>query len=724
MARPTLFQRCRERLDLHPKLKTLASGVIATMPPANFITIHYAYFILTCLVASAVFWASSTSFKVSYVDSLFLVVSAMTESGLNTVNLSQVTTWQQVMLWLLIIVGSTIWVSIVTVLARKRAFERHFDEIVQAERERTTRQRDASRTLGPLQRIMSSRKGSSRQAAKDSESDREDALGTNSQTEAPGPSTAPIPVHDGRSSHATTLLASGGHVAFSGALRPNSDATSAYRRGSLLSRRNMATFGPRPDSSDDNDDRSQWRRIIAKGTAGRSAMFHDLTAEERDRLGGYEYRALKMLSIVVPLYSLLWQFLGAVAVGGWIAYNSPDVATSNGIHPWWAGIFYAVSAFNNSGMSLIDLNMIPFQQAYFVLITMGLLILAGNTAYPLFLRLIFWTAWKGLQLVTDDNAYVDTKLTLEFILQYPRRVYTNLFPSRATWWLFFMVLLLNGIDWLLFEILNFGNPVIDAIPLGPRILDGLFQALAVRSGGFYVIPISAAYAGLQVMYVIMMYVSVYPVVITMRHSNVYEERSLGIYPNTKFTPDDPESTHPRVGSPSNDETLFGTALRQTLSFQGVGAQTIPAKTSRLEERLAFINQQVRSQLAHDLWWLALAVFAITTIETRHFLEDPLTFNVFNVIFEVVSAYGTVGISVGLPTQNFSFSGGWYDGSKLVLCLVMLRGRHRGLPVALDRAVRLPGEHLFLEEEDQEIRVSRLLWRQENGGPQSLSPHPV
>ncbi len=27
----------------------------------------------------------------------------------------------------------------------------------------------------------------------------------------------------------------------------------------------------------------------------------------------------------------------------------------------------------------------------------------------------------------------------------------------------------------------------------------------------------------------MMYISVYPVVITMRHSNVYEERSLGIY---------------------------------------------------------------------------------------------------------------------------------------------------------------------------------------------------
>ncbi len=42
-------------------------------------------------------------------------------------------------------------------------------------------------------------------------------------------------------------------------------------------------------------------------------------------------------------------------------------------------------------------------------------------------------------------------------------------------------------------------------------------------------PIPSLYIGLQILYVIMMYISVYPVVITMRHSNVYEERSLGIY---------------------------------------------------------------------------------------------------------------------------------------------------------------------------------------------------
>ncbi|KAJ4188333.1 hypothetical protein NW767_011995 [Fusarium falciforme] len=109
-------------------------------------------------------------------------------------------------------------------------------------------------------------------------------------------------------------------------------------------------------------------------------------------------------------------------------------------------------------------------------------------------------------------------------------------------------------------------------------------------------------------------------------------------------------------------------------------------------------------MSHNIWWLVLAVLVITTIETSHFLAGPVAFSVFNIMFEVVSAYGTVGISVGILRDAYSFSGAWHTGSKLVLCLVMLRGRHRGLPVALDHPVRLPGEHLHRDEkENRQIR---------------------
>lgn len=58
----------------------------AILPPANFLTLHYVYFIVTCLISSVIFYSASTPWKsVSYIDAIFLCVSAMTGAGLNTV---------------------------------------------------------------------------------------------------------------------------------------------------------------------------------------------------------------------------------------------------------------------------------------------------------------------------------------------------------------------------------------------------------------------------------------------------------------------------------------------------------------------------------------------------------------------------------------------------------------------------------------------------------------
>lgn len=128
-------------------------------------------------------------------------------------------------------------------------------------------------------------------------------------------------------------------------------------------------------------------------------------------------------------------------------------------------------------------------------------------------------------------------------------------------------------------------------------------------------------------------------------------------------------------------------------------------------RSYFVRQQLRSQLSHDIWWICLAILVITIAESSNYERDPVAFSTFNIIFEVVSAYGCVGISVGLPDQNYSFSGGWHTISKLVLVAVMLRGRHRGLPVAIDKAVMLPDEALaWAEEEDAALRLERSMTR--------------
>jgi Trk-type K+ transport system membrane component len=241
---------------------------------------------------------------------------------------------------------------------------------------------------------------------------------------------------------------------------------------------------------------------------------------------------------------------------------------------------------------------------------------------------------------------------------------------------------------------------------------------AVRAAGFVVISIPSLYIGVQVLYLIMMYIAVYPVVITMRNSNVYEERSLGIYD------DDPSAGEPQaIPAPAEEETVaqgkgalrrrntaavIGKRLRRATTFQGVG---VAPKSGEDASTLSFVSQQIKGQLAHDLWWLVLAIMAIVIIETDHFREDPITYSVFNILFEAVSAYACVGLSVGLPTQSYALSGGLHAASKVILAIVMMRGRHRGLPVAIDRAVRLPGENLHRdEEEDSRIRKSRTISR--------------
>jgi len=374
--------------DDHSRLRRCFSVMGSFLPPLNFITIHYAYFIVVCLVASLVFWGSSTpAWSVSYVDALFLVVSAMTEAGLNTVNLSECNTWQQAMLFLLITFGGSIWVSIWTVLARKRAFERRFRDIVRAERSRRLSHPNTSFSgLAQLRRLVSFR--SSTNVAQSKPEVAAAASGSGSGTTPVDSDVTFEGTQLGEAATAGAETASAGHIVFvdppnASAQGNTAVASSTYHAPNTLMRRTTART---VDDVDREKSRFAIQHFLTKRTVGRNAQFYGLTREEREHLGGCEYRALKLLSVIVPLYFILWHLLGCIALGAWINNNLPSPPLQNGINPWWLGIFNGASAFNNSGMSLLDANMIPFQNSPFVLITMGLMILAGNTAYPIFLR--------------------------------------------------------------------------------------------------------------------------------------------------------------------------------------------------------------------------------------------------------------------------------------------------------------------------------------------------
>ncbi|KAE8259324.1 hypothetical protein A4X13_0g1092 [Tilletia indica] len=388
-----------------------------------------------------------------------------------------------------------------------------------------------------------------------------------------------------------------------------------------------------------------------------------LTEAQRNELGGVEYRAIDMLAKLIPAYWLLINFFCIVLVAPWLSSKAaakyhPVFEAQGQYAPnyTWFWVFNVVSAYSNTGMSLIDTSMIQMADAYLMLIPMAFLILAGNTGFPILFRFFIWSFSK---MVPNGSRTFET---LRFLLDHPRRCFVYLFPSNETWWLVGALIILNGTDWVAFLVLDIGNAVIEAIPVPQRIFDGLFQATAVRAAGFQVVGMLGLAPAVLVLYVTMMYVSAYPIALSVRSTNVYEERSLGIY---EQQPDDDDEM-PRE------------------------------RNARVWGR--FLATHARRQLAFDMWWLGFALWLVCVIEKTE-IEDPVSngwFDVFHILFELVSAYGTVGLSTGTPFDNFSLSGRFRTLSKLVVCFVMLRGRHRGLPMAIDRAVLLPME---LEQED-------------------------
>lgn len=98
--------------------------------------------------------------------------------------------------------------------------------------------------------------------------------------------------------------------------------------------------------------------------------------------------------------------------------------------------------------------MTAFNRSVYMLLTMGLLILAGNTAYPVFLRFSIWM----MRVASPRNdRWKDFQDTLKFLLDHPRRCYTNLLPSKHTWFLLLTLFVLNGIDTVGFIVLNVSN---------------------------------------------------------------------------------------------------------------------------------------------------------------------------------------------------------------------------------------------------------------------------
>ncbi|WOK94077.1 cation transporter HKT2-like [Canna indica] len=119
---------------------------------------------------------------------------------------------------------------------------------------------------------------------------------------------------------------------------------------------------------------------------------------------------------------------------------------------------------------------------------------------------------------------------------------------------------------------------------------------------------------------------------------------------------------------------------------------------RKKKKNSWVEKLVWTQLSY----IVVFIIAICITERKKFSRDPLNFSTLNIIFEVTSGYGNVGLSTGYSCSRllklqpgascvdkpYSLSGWWSDEGKLILTFVMLYGRLKKFTAHCGQAWRL------------------------------------
>lgn len=172
------------------------------------------------------------------------------------------------------------------------------------------------------------------------------------------------------------------------------------------------------------------------------------------------------------------------------------------------------------------------------------------------------------------------------------------------------------------------------------------MSVSTRTAGFNTVNLATEAPPVQVMQLVMMYLSALPVALSIRSSA-----------DEAWAPDADLDAAPDA------------------------APAAPSRPKRFRSLL-------RRALQRDLFLLVAAYWLLSAIERDRIEpadgEAPLS--LFRLLYELVSAYGTVGLS--LSTTPASLSASLHPASRLVLTGVMLAGRHRGLGLLLPRMLPL------------------------------------
>eukprot|EP01080_Neovahlkampfia_damariscottae_P009971 gene9971-2290_t len=390
-----------------------------------------------------------------------------------------------------------------------------------------------------------------------------------------------------------------------------------------------------------------------------------------------EYLAYKNSIILLILVQATFQILSIFALGFWLTtYYAPEHLNDN--DPLWISIFLTYSSWANAGFTLFPDNLTRFKLDLIINVIIYVMALCGNTLFPFIYRMVIEFAAR----IPSGNQVV-----YKFILDHHHRMTIHCFPSTQTKVYVIINFSLQLLGLFTFLIMEYGKDVLEGDVIS-KLTIALFHAGSTRTSGFNTIDLSKLSIVTLSIYILMMRIKPQMLCALNEredeiHKIAHDDYRLEKIRRAAQEFEEQESRGYEI-KPKNFDRGDSFIESTIESFKELTNRNFIKAfgESWLDALNTFISESI-SHLSEPNIWLGIVMILIAGFERIQLMEDNTNFTFFKIFFEVSSAFGNVGLSIGYPGISSSFSSVFSDASKILIIFVMIMGRHRGLFGAME-----------------------------------------
>jgi potassium uptake TrkH family protein len=293
----------------------------------------------------------------------------------------------------------------------------------------------------------------------------------------------------------------------------------------------------------------------------------------------------------------------------------------------WYGTFHAISAFNNAGFSLYSTNLMGFASDAWMLMPLNLAVILGGLGFPVLFEL-------GRRIIGRVRAS-QVGGVIESALHWTLSTRIVLWSS--------LILLVFGTVY--FAVIEWNNPAtLGSLDIGSKLLNSFTQSVQPRTAGFNSVDLGQVYPATLMGMDLLMFIG-----------GGSASTAGGI----------------KLGTAAVLIFIVWTEIRGETAVN-VGSRRLPRSIQR--QALTIIS-----------------LASVAVISATILISLTTKFTTDQIFFEVVSAFGTVGLSTGITAQLPPFA-------QFILMALMFGGRLGLVVVATALAVRQTKVHFEYPKE--------------------------